>query len=197
MTRVELKMLSKTQIKGKIGVLFLCSLSIGLINWAISYIPIAGAIVSGIIAPAFLLSTSIIYLNLVNGNNVEVGDIFSGFKNFWRAFVLSFVAGIFIILWSLLLVVPGIIKTYSYSMAFYILAENPEMSAMDALNESKRLMDGHKMEFFVLQISFFWWILLFIGTLGIAGIYVIPYILTTNVNFYKSIKMITIETQSF
>lgn len=188
MTRLELKVLSKTQIKGKIGVLFLCSLSMAIINGLVAYIPIVGAIVSGIIAIGFLLSTSIIYLNLVNGKNVEIGDIFSGFNNFWRAFVLSFLASIFIIFWLLIFFIPGIIKIYAYSMAFYILAENPEMSALEALDESERLMYGHKMEFFVLQISFFWWILLSSITMGIAGIYVVPYILTTNVNFYKSIK---------
>lgn len=193
MTRLELKMLSKTQIKGKIGVLFLCSLSMALINWLVAYIPIVGAIVSGIIAPGFLLSTSMIYINSINGKTVEVVDIFSGFKNFWRAFVLSFLASIFIIFWLLIFFIPGIIKIYSYSMAFYILAENPEMSALEALDESERLMYGHKMEFFILQISFFWWILLSGITMGIAGVYVIPYILTTNVNFYKYIKTPIIE----
>lgn len=150
MTRVELKTLAKSQINGTFLVLFLCLLSISLINEVLSFIPIAGSIVSIIIIPAFSLSMSIIYLNLVNGNIPVVGDIFTGFKNFWRAFLLGLLACIFIVLWSLLLILPGIVKSCSYSMAFYILAENPDISIMDALNESKRLMDGHKMELFVL-----------------------------------------------
>jgi len=73
-------------------------------------------------------------------------------------------------------------------MSFYILAENPHMKAREALNESKKIMHGHKWEFFVLNLSFILWILLCMVTMGIALIYVLPYMEATFVNFYNSIK---------
>ena len=95
---------------------------------------------------------------------------------------------VFTLLWSLLLYIPGIIKAISYSMSFYILAENPEMSAREALNESKKIMHGHKMDYFVLALSFIPWILLVMITFGIAAIWVAPYMQLTITNFYHSIK---------
>ena len=95
---------------------------------------------------------------------------------------------IFTTLWSFLFVIPGIIKAYSYSMSFYILAENPDMTARDALNESKEIMKGNKLNLFVLELSFILWAFAIIFTLGIAAIYVEPYMQLTYVNFYHNIK---------
>ena len=89
---------------------------------------------------------------------------------------------------ALLLIIPGIVKAFSYAMAPYILADNPELTARESLNESKRIMDGHKFDLFVLQLSFFWWYILGSITFGIAYVYVIPYINATTANFYNSIK---------
>ena len=196
MTRLELKSLAKSQIKGNILTLFLCYLIIFAINVSLSFIiPIVGGIISGILAPAFTMSIVLIFLNLVDGNVACVSDTFSGFRVFGKAFFLNIVMALFLALWTLLLVVPGIIKTFSYSMAFYILAENPEMSVFEALTESRRLMDGHKMEFFILNLSFIGWILLTAITFGIAGIYVNPYIFATNTNFYRYLKNNSVEKE--
>ena len=196
MTRLELKSLAKSQIKGNILTLFLCYLIIFAINVSLSFIiPIVGGIISGILAPAFTMSIVLIFLNLVDGNVACVSDTFSGFSVFGKAFFLNIVMALFLALWTLLLVVPGIIKTFSYSMAFYILAENPEMSVFEALTESRRLMDGHKMEFFILNLSFIGWILLTAITFGIAGIYVNPYIFATNTNFYRYLKNNSVEKE--
>ena len=73
-------------------------------------------------------------------------------------------------------------------MAPYILADNPELTANEALSKSKEIMDGHKFDLFVLQLSFFWWYMLSAITFGIAYIYVIPYVSATTANFYNSIK---------
>ena len=73
-------------------------------------------------------------------------------------------------------------------MSFYILADNPELTAREALSKSKEMMNGHKWDLFVLQLSFFWWYLLVGITFGIAAIYVTPYISATTANFYNSIK---------
>ncbi len=188
MSRTELKEKAKSQIKGNIGILFGCALVVNLISGVLAYIPIVGYIASLVITPVMLLGITMIYLSLIDGKSPDLGDIFQGFKYFDKAFLLQLLMGLFIFLWSLLFIIPGIIKSISYSMSFYILAEDPDISALEALNESKRLMDGHKMDFFVLLLSFIGWWLLCIVTFGIAAIYAAPYISATIANFYKSLK---------
>ncbi len=96
---------------------------------------------------------------------------------------------LFIFLWSLLLVVPGIIKAYSYRLTPYIIADDTQISAIDAIKLSEQMMKGHKMEAFVLDLSFIGWHLLSILTLGILEIfYVLPYQSCTNAAFYASLK---------
>lgn len=187
--RAELKLNAKAQIKGNIGILFVISLLIGLIVGAVSAIPFAGAIATGfILSPAFGLSVTYIYLRLSDGIKPEVADMFYGFKDLWCAFKVQFLTGLFTFLWSLLFVIPGIIKALSYSMSTYILAENPGMPALEAIERSKKMMDGHKADLFVLGLSFIGWALLGSITLGIAYIWIIPYVSTTYVNFYNQIK---------
>lgn len=180
-TRSEIKQMAKQQISGNIGILFLCSLVIFLIM-------IPGSIVGFFIVPSFTVSVLMIYLNLAKGTRPEVGDIFKGFEVFGKALWLNIIMNFFITLWSLLFLIPGIIKSISYSMSFYILADNPTMTAREALNESKRIMHGHKWEYFVLGLSFIGWILLTCITFGLAGIYAMPYMNATYINFYNKIK---------
>ena len=200
MNRAELKKAAKSQIKGKIGILFLITLIIGLISGAASgilaLIPFGGLVASIIITPAFALSTVRVYLNVVKGNTPEVGDAFSGFDDFWSAFKVQFLVGLFTFLWSLLFIIPGIIKSLSYSMSMYILAENNAKPALECINESKAMTYGYKTDLFVLGLSFFGWGLLCVITLGIAGIWVIPYMNATYVNCYNALKPVTVEKEA-
>ena len=188
MSRIELKEAAKAQIKGKIGILFVCYLIIFGISIAAGLVPIVGAIVSVVISPALSLGLCCIYLGLTKGNDVEVSTLFSRFPIFGRALWLNILIGVFIFLWMLLFYIPGIIKALSYSMAIYVLADNPEMTAREALRESKIIMHGHKWELFVLNLSFLPWSILGLFTLGIAYVYVLPYMSATTANFYQSIK---------
>ena len=115
----------------------------------------------------------------------SIRDLFSQFDRFGQAFLQKFLRGLFIFLWSLLLVIPGIIKTYSYAMTPFIMAENPEMTAKEAIAESKRLMDGHKWELFCLGFSFIGWALLAALTLGIGSIFLNPYVEAAYAAFYR------------
>lgn len=188
MTRAELKSAAKEQIKGKIGIMFLIFILLFVIMFVCALIPYVGTIATFIITPAFALSICMIYLKITKKEDISVGDMFAGFNKTGRALWLNILVGFFTFLWSLLLVIPGIIKSYAYSMAYYVLADNPELTAREALAKSKEMMKGHKWDLFVLQLSFFWWYLLSGITLGIAYIYVIPYISATTANFYNSIK---------
>ena len=200
MNRAELKAAAKSQIKGKIGILFVIGLIIALITVAasalLSLIPGGGAVVSIIITPAFALSTIRVYLNLFNGNKPAAGDAFCGFDDFLAAFKVNFLVGLFTYLWTLLFIIPGIIKGISYSMSLYILAENKGKKALECINESKAMVHGHKMDLFVLDLSFIGWGLLCAITFGIAAIWVIPYINATYMNAYQSLKPVAVEEET-
>ncbi|MEE1314499.1 MAG: DUF975 family protein [Faecalimonas sp.] len=193
MNRAELKAAAKQQIKGKIGILFLITLVIGVVaflaGFVLGLIPVIGSLAASIIVtPALSLSLVRVYLNVVAGGTPEVKDSFSGFDDFWSAFKVTFFVGLFTFLWTLLLIIPGIIKSYSYSMSMYILAENKGKGALECITESKNMMHGHKMELFVLGLSFIGWALLGSITFGIAYIWILPYMQATYVNAYNSFK---------
>lgn len=198
MDRIQLKNNAKQQIKGNIGIFFVITLIVTIVSYLasliLSLVPGAGTVAIFIIASAFELSHAIIALNLYNGRKLAVSDTFSGFKDFWSAFKVMLLATIFTFLWSLLFIIPGIIKGISYSQAMYILAENPGMSAMQAIEKSKRMMHGHKMDYFVLGLSFIGWIILSTFTMGILYIWLTPYMVATYVNFYKSVSGDTTST---
>lgn len=188
MNRATLKSAARRQIKGNIGILFVISLLSGLITGALSAIPLVGTIAGMLLSAAFALAVINIYLGLTQGRKPEVADLFSEMSNILPAFCTQFLVGLFTFLWSLLLIVPGIIKACAYSQAMYILAENPGISPMEAINRSKEMMQGHKMEYFLLVLSFFGWALLAPFTLGILYIWLLPYMQATMANYYRSLK---------
>ena len=126
---------------------------------------------------------------LVNGDNRLIQNMFEiGFGN-WLHYVWgSILMMLYIALWTLLLFIPGIIKSYSYAMTYYILVERPELSANQAIDESRRLMRGHKFDLFYLDLSFIGWILLSMLTCGIGLLWVMPYWVTARAAFWEDIK---------
>lgn len=188
MTRAELKSAAKEQINGNVGKYLVMMLIIFAINAACGFIPVIGPIISFVIMPAFALSLVNFFIKLTKNEEVAIGDVFSGFNKTGRALLMNIFVSIFTFLWSLLLVIPGIIKAYAYSMSYYILAENPELTANQCITRSKEMMQGHKWDLFVLDLSFFWWYLLVLITFGLAAIYVAPYRSAAVANFYNSIK---------
>lgn len=197
MDRPQLKSQAKQQIKGKIGILFVITLIVGLISgvasFILTFVPFGGLFSAIIITPAFTLSVIRVYLNVTADVKPTAEDAFCGFDDFWSAFKLNFLVGIFTFLWSLLFVIPGIVKSFAYSMSMYILAENKGKPALECINESKTMTYGHKMDLFVLGLSFIGWMLLGGITFGIAYIWVIPYMNATYANAYNSLKPIKSE----
>ena len=102
--------------------------------------------------------------------------------------VVRLLVGVIVFIGAILLIITGIILSFMYSQVYYIMAENPEMSIIDCLKESSRIMKGHKMDLFVLELSFLGWVILMGITFGIAGLYVLPYYSATLTNFYLEIK---------
>lgn len=120
----------------------------------------------------------------------ELGLIADGFtQNYWNCVKTQFLKSLFIGLWSLLFVIPGVIKAYEYRMVPYLLAEHPEMSSGEIFARSKEMMQGNKWDTFVLDISFVGWVLLSGITLGILYIFWVgPYIAATDAALYHRIS---------
>ena len=130
------------------------------------------------------------YMNISRGLGGRVADVFEGYKQFFPIAAIIFISGLFIILWSFLLIIPGIIKAISYTQILRVKKDNPEMKALECIDESKSLMEGHKMEYFILQLSFIGWSVLTVFTLGILGFWLLPYMETTYAEFYDKLKEI-------
>lgn len=124
---------------------------------------------------------------LTKENPPAFRTLFSRFSIWGKAFGLRFMTGLFTALWMLLLIVPGIIAAYRYAMAPYLMAEYPEMGVREAIAKSKELMQGNKGRLFCLQLSFIGWQLLSALTLGIGGLWLMPYQNAATAAFYLDV----------
>ena len=153
--------------------------------------PTAGAIMQGvvtIILLPMLWSYIVFFLRLIRKEDLAYGHLFDGFRQYVRIFLAMLLKGIYVLLWSLLLIIPGIIKEYSYAMTENILKDNPDMSGEQAICESMRMMEGHKMQLFLLDLSMIGWLILSILTLGIGFLFSYPYLCTAHAHFYEDVK---------
>ncbi len=129
----------------------------------------------------------IFYLAFVRGKP-EISQLFDGFQNFATSMCVYLLSLLYIILWSLLLIVPGIIAALSYSMAYYIISDDDSISASEAIAKSKKMMAGNKWKYFCLQWRFFGWYLLALIPCGLGLPALVPYVYVSNVQFYEDIK---------
>lgn len=147
-----------------------------------------GVVLPILTSGAFMLSISIYYLSISRESPYGLETLFTGFNNFIPSLILNLLVSIFTFLWSLLFIIPGIIAALRYSQAFFILAENPTMSARDALNRSKEMMRGHCGRLFFLQLTFIGWAFLCLFTFGIGYLWLIPYMMTAKAKFYDNLR---------
>lgn len=124
-----------------------------------------------------------------DGDNKLTANCFRlSFGNYFKNIAAYLLMCLFIFLWTLLLIIPGIIKALAYSMTPFILKDFPELSVNQAINLSQKMMKGHKFDYFWLGLSFIGWILLGLLTLGIGYIWLIPYMYTSYAAFYEEVK---------
>lgn len=187
-SNAELKFDARQRLKGNWGMAILVCFLGSLLPGIPGAIPYIGWIVGLLIGGPFALGLASSFLRLVRNEPLELENLFDGFKNFATAFLAQLLMSIFIFLWSLLLIIPGIIAAYSYSLTFYIIKDNPEIGAMEALRRSKQMMKGFKGKLFLLQLSFIGWALLCILTVGIGFLWLMPYIKTAEAQFYENLK---------
>lgn len=145
------------------------------------------ALTSLIIGGAIELGFAQYLLKQYNHANFELQDLFSQFDRFGQGFAQKFLRGLYVFLWSLLFVIPGIVKSYAYAMTPFIMAENPDMSASEAIDASVQLMDGHKGELFTLDLTFIGWGLLAALTLNLGNLALNPYRNAAYAAFYKDL----------
>ena len=148
-----------------------------------------------LIGGVFALGLANFDLAIARKKDANVQMVFSGFERFGRATGLFLLMMFLVFLWTLLLIIPGIIAAISYAMAFYIMSDNPNVGLWEALDKSKKMMKGYKWKYFCLCLRFLGWILLGILTLGIGLLWVIPYMAVSCANFYNDLKANSTEVQ--
>ena len=179
MDRAELKARARAQLGGGIFQnlwmmgLAVCLL-IGLLESAATTIlPAIGALI--VIGPLEYGQAYIFLKQARDRQPVQLGDMFRGFQDdFGGTFLIGFLSQLFVALWSLLFLIPGIVKSYAYSMAYYVKLDHPDYGWKACIDESRRLMNGHKWEKFVLDLSFLGWILVGVLCLGVGTLWVTP-----------------------
>lgn len=175
---------ARALLAGRWNLLALIWLVYFFVESAAASLPGSNLIITG----PFALGLAMLSLRVVRRQDISVELLFDGFRDFFRSLVASLLMIIFVFLWSLLLIIPGIIAALSYSMTFFILADNPDLTASEAITKSKIMMFGHKTELFWLYLSFIGWAFLCLFTAGIGFLWLLPYIHTSTAIFYHQIK---------
>jgi uncharacterized membrane protein len=181
----ELRERAREQLNGHWGQAALTYLVYSVIMGAAAGVAGIGNLIIG--GPVELGLTHFV-LRLKRAGQAQIEDLFDGFRQFENSLVLYVVRTLFVVLWSLLLIVPGIIAALRYSMALYVLHDNPELTGMEALRRSASLMEGYKGRLFALYLSFIGWGILCIFTFGIGYLWLIPYVKVAEANFYEGLK---------
>ena len=165
---------------------------VGIIVSAI--IGAAGSASMGIVA--FIVSGPLTYtfhgvtLNCARGFDWKLEHAFGGFsQSFGGAIILYLLQNVFLALWSFLFVIPGIVKTYSYALSYYIAKDNPTLGANECITKSRQMMNGHKWQLFCLDFSFIGWYILGALCFGLGTFLVTPYHMMARANFYAELKM--------
>lgn len=188
----ELRAEARMALTDKWVMAAVATLVMGAVSGAASYIPVAGTI---LVALPVMYGYAIVMLNVFRGDEVNIGGLFDGFSDFGRIVGTKLLQAIYTFLWTLLLVVPGIVKSYSYAMTDYILKDYPELSNNAAIEKSMAMMDGYKMKLFLLDLSFIGWAILCIFTFGIGLLFLQPYIQAAHAAFYEDLKAQLMEEE--
>lgn len=130
------------------------------------------------------------FLKLIRKEDIRYESLFDGYKDFVRTFLTYFLYGIAVAIGTLLFIVPGIILAIGLMMSIYLIKDDKEISAMDALKKSWEMTKGHKMNLFMLGLSFIGWFILCILTLGIGFLFLVPYIDTAFAYYYEDLKSV-------
>lgn len=183
-TASQFRAIAREKLQSKWTNAVLLTVLAELILGVAGYIPCAVLLVTG----PLQFGITRYYILLHRQGKNEVNTLFDGLKEFAKNFVLGFLQTLYIVLWSLLFIIPGIIKSYSYAMCMYIRHDQPELEAGDCIKKSIEMMNGHKWRLFCLELSFLGWALLSVLTFGIGFFWLIPYMNASRTAFYEDLK---------
>lgn len=185
-TAKEYRAMAKEALSGNWGLAIGISVVYGIILSAIGCTGVGVIVLGGAFATGYVYTMMMLFRR----GKLEFNDLFEGFKKPEFSATIGYLVktSIFTWLWSLLLVIPGIVAAYKYAMAPYILMDHPEMTGGEAITASKELMQGKKWKLFCIEFSFIGWILLSIPTFGILLLWIEPWMYATMAAFYEDIK---------
>lgn len=193
MNRAELKEKAKQQLGNDIfGNVWLMSTLIFLIYEAI--VAVLNSLNLGILAILVSgpLSYGLVYIFLKQSNDNQapaIEDLFKGFKeDFTQNFLIGLMTSIFTFLWALLFVIPGMVKAYAYSLAYFIKVDNPSYNWKQCIDESIKMTNGHKLDLFILDLSFIGWYIVGALCFGVGILFVMPYHYATRIQYYEKLK---------
>ena len=174
------------KLRGNWGTVIVTYLIYSLIIGALSGTAGIGLLILG---GPLTVGLAAVMLTLMRTGSTKIETLFDGVSTDFVSRMLAYILfSVYIALWSLLFVIPGLVKSYSYAMTFYILRDNPGIGANEAITRSRQMMRGHKWQLFCLHFSFIGWILLSMLTCGVLMLWVAPYMQAANAAFYESIK---------
>lgn len=178
-TSSELRAQAWGVLSGKWGMAVVATLVYGVISGVLSFIPFVSWIATLLVSLPLAYGFTIMLLNVVRGSDVQLDTMGEGFKDYGRILGTMLLSSVYQFLWALLLIVPGIIKGYSYALTPYLLKDHHELKFNAAIEESMRL--------FLLDLSFIGWFLLGLITFGIAFLWITPYWNTARAAFYEDL----------
>jgi len=201
----EIRTLAKQQLKGKWGIAVLAALIYAVIITIVGNVPIPGTsigpygdflmgqkfnipVLSFLFSGAITLGVCIFYLGVAKNKNPDLANLFGGFNQFLQSIIAYFIKLVSIILGTLLFVIPGIIAALGLSQMYYIMADKPGTSAIDAMKESWEMTKGYKGQIFLMFLSFIPWAILCVFTLFIGFLWLLPYAYVSFSNFYLQLK---------
>ena len=186
----ELRAQARESLQGKWLMAAVAALIYCFVIGALSAVPYVGRLASLFVGLPLAYGLAIVMFSVFKNRekDIDFGILFEGFQDYSRIFVTKFLQQLYTALWALLLVVPGIIKYYSYAMTDYILKEEPEMKNNAAIEKSMAMMENNRMKLFMLDLSFIGWAILCCITLGIGFFFLIPYMQSARAAFYEDLK---------
>ena len=185
----ELKNEALTALRGNWAMAAILTLVYALLLVGVSQIPAIGRLLMLLITFPLAYGITVLFYDLFRKKReLKIDSLFEGFSDYARIWGTGFLVYLYTFLWLLLLIVPGIIKSYSYSLVYYILIDEPDLKYNAAIEKSMKMMDGHKMRLFLLHLSFIGWGILSLFTFGLGYFLLAPYMQTTMAAFYEDLK---------
>ncbi len=184
----DLMQQAREALKGKWGLAVAGNLIYLALIALAQFIPLVGPFANLIIGGPLLLGVTTFFLALSRKQEAALSQLFDGLQRFVEALITYLLMALFIFLWSLLLIIPGIMAALSYAMTFFLMSENPGLKGKEALQQSKALMSGTRWKLFCLFLRFLGWFLLGALTMGIGFLWILPYFTTALARFYDDLR---------